>query len=53
MIQDRADARVQRAEERAQAADQRVVVVEDWLSSFEEASRGLLPGPRMPIARAS
>lgn len=53
VIQDRADARVQRAEERAHAADQRVVVVEDWLSSFEEASRGLLPGPRMPIARAS
>lgn len=53
VIQDRADARVQRAEERAQAADQRVIVVEDWLSSFEEASRGLLPGPRMPIARAS
>lgn len=53
VIQDRADARVQRAEERAQAADQRVIVVEDWLSSFEEASRDLLPAPRIPIARAS
>lgn len=52
-IQARADARVQRAEERAQAADQRVVVVEDWLTTFEEASRGLLPAARMPIAKAS
>lgn len=52
-IQDRADARVQRAEERAEAADQRVGAVEEWLSSMEEASRDLLPAPRMPIAKAS
>ncbi|WP_279599149.1 hypothetical protein [Methylobacterium sp. J-076] len=52
-IQARADARVRRAEERALAADRRAVVVEDWLSDFDEASRALLPSPRMAFARAS
>lgn len=52
-IQARADARVRRAEERALAADRRVVAVEDWLKTIDEASRGLLPSPRMPIAKAS
>lgn len=42
-IQATADARVQRAEERAAIADQRVVVVEEWLTKFEQASRALLP----------